>query len=81
MDSLGLVTRRPDIAYSYDDEADVLYLSFGQPAPATGIGLDATVVLRLDEASGQVVGLTLIGLRRALEQELERDDAPAGAVR
>jgi uncharacterized protein YuzE len=78
---MNLVRRRPDIEYSYDEEADVLYLSFGKPMPATGVDLQATLVLRLDEESNQVVGLTVVGLRRGLEAELAEDKEPAGVVR
>ncbi len=49
--------------WDYDDEADVLYLSVGKPRPAIGIDIGDGVVLRYDEATQEVVGLTVIGLR------------------
>ena len=81
MDPMSLVRRHPDIDYSYDDEADVLYLSFGKPSSATGVDLRATLVLRLDEETDEVVGLTIVGLRRGLEAELAEDGAPVGVTR
>jgi uncharacterized protein YuzE len=49
--------------WDYDDEADVLYLSVGKPRPAVGIDIGDGVVLRYDEETQEVVGLTVIGLR------------------
>jgi len=51
----------------YDDEADVLYLSFGAPTPAVGIDIGDGVIVRYDEQRRQVVGLTILGLRARLE--------------
>ena len=48
------------------NEADVLYLSLGQPRPAVGVDIGDGVVLRYDEATQEVVGLTVIGLRAKL---------------
>lgn len=53
---------------SYDKEADVLYLSIGKPRPGVGEETPEGHVLRFDE-SGEFCGLTLIGVRRTLDQE------------
>jgi uncharacterized protein YuzE len=54
------------ITWDYDEEADVLYLSVGEPQPAVGVDIGEGVILRYDEARKEVVGLTLIGLRERL---------------
>lgn len=81
MDPMELIRRHPDLSATYDDEADVLYLSFGPPRPADGIDLGGGTVLLYDDVAGQVVGLTLIGLRRQLERELAAGPAPAETAR
>ena len=59
-----------DLQWDYDEEADVLYLSMGEPKPALGIDIGEGLVLRYDEAARNVVGLTIINLRARLMQEL-----------
>jgi len=56
--------------WEYDEEADVLYLSVGEPRPAVGVDIGEGVVLRLDEEREEVVGLTLLGLRARLLEGL-----------
>lgn len=58
------------ITWDYDKEADVLYLSVGEPQLAVGVDIGEGVVLRYDEARKEVVGLTLIGLRERLMKGL-----------
>ena len=48
----------------YDDEADVLYLSFRKPQQATDSELDGDVIYHYRQ--GDLVGLTIIGLRDRL---------------
>lgn len=44
---------------SYDEEGDVLYISFGEPAPADDSDItDEGVIVRLRE--GRIVGLTIL---------------------
>ena len=42
---------------------NVLYLSVGEPRPASGVDIGEGIILRYDEIRKEVVGLTLIGLR------------------
>ncbi|OGG45464.1 MAG: hypothetical protein A3F84_26415 [Candidatus Handelsmanbacteria bacterium RIFCSPLOWO2_12_FULL_64_10] len=58
------------ITWDYDEEADVLYLSVGEPQPAVGVDIGEGVILRYDEVRKEVVGLTLIGLRERLMKGL-----------
>lgn len=55
----------------YDDEGDVLYLHIGEPRPATPTSVTPEHHLwRLDE-NGEVIGLTVNGIRGAIERDGE----------
>ncbi len=54
--------------WEYDDEADTLYLSFGKPQAATGLDIGEGVIVRFDEQAQEVVGLTIVGVGRRLEE-------------
>ncbi len=66
MEAVKILKKPAAIDWDYDEEADVLYLSVGEPQPAVGIDVGDGVILRYDETRGVVVGLTLIGLRSRL---------------
>ncbi|MEA5449819.1 DUF2283 domain-containing protein [Leptolyngbya sp. CCNP1308] len=66
MDGLKILQTSDQANWDYDDEADVLYLTVGEPRPAFGVDIGDGVVLRYDEANREVVGLTVIGLRAKL---------------
>ena len=57
--------------WSYDGEADVLYLSAGEPKPAEGVDIGGGMIVKYDEKSKEVVGLTIVGLRERLLEELQ----------
>ncbi|MGH2558192.1 MAG: DUF2283 domain-containing protein [Thermomicrobiales bacterium] len=66
MDTVKILERPETINWEYDEEADVLYLSVGEPRPAVGIDIGDGLILRFDEAESEVAGLTVIGLRERL---------------
>jgi uncharacterized protein YuzE len=70
MEAVRILERPKTIAWDYDGEADVLYLSIGEPRPAVGVDIREGAILRYDEARKEVVGLTLIGLRAWLLKSL-----------
>jgi len=70
MEALKILEHPDKVNWNYDEEADVLYLSVGEPRPAAGVDIGEGVVLRYDETANEVVGLTLIGLRAKLLKEL-----------
>jgi len=70
MEALKILQHPENVKWEYDEEADVLYLSVGEPRPATGVDIGDGVVLRYDEEAREVVGLTLIGLQAKLMQQL-----------
>ncbi len=70
METVKILEKPANITWDYDEEADVLYLSVGEPRPAVGMDIGEGVVIRYDEARKEVVGLTLIGLRARLMKNL-----------
>jgi uncharacterized protein YuzE len=63
-----LIFEEPDeLHLSYDEEADVLYLSLGNPRPALGLDL-GEMVLRYDEEANEVRGFTFTGIGALLEE-------------
>jgi len=64
--AVRILEKPAEITWDYDEEADVLYLSVGEPRPAVGMDIGEGVILRYDEVREEVVGLTLIGLRARL---------------
>lgn len=57
------------VSLHYDAEADVLYLSFGDPQPALGLDIGGGVIARYVEETRQLVGFTFVGLRGFFERE------------
>ena len=70
METVNILERSSSLTWDYDEEADVLYLSVGEPRPAIGVDIGDGLVLRYDEARHEVVGLTVIGLRERLLHDL-----------
>lgn len=59
--------------WNYDGEADVLYLSPGEPKLTEGVDIGDGLIVLYDEQSGEVVGLTVTGLRERLVRELREE--------
>ena len=70
MEKVNIMKRPTTVTWDYDEDADVLYLSAGDPRQASGLDIGNGVVLRYDESTHEVVGLTLIGLKAQLLREL-----------
>ncbi|MBE9139943.1 DUF2283 domain-containing protein [Nodosilinea sp. LEGE 07088] len=70
MDTLKILQASEQANWDYDDEADVLYLSVGEPRSAVGIDIGDGVVLRYDEETQAVVGLTVMGYEPSLLRRL-----------
>ena len=70
MEAIRILEKLDAISWDYDAEADVLYLSVGEPWSALGIDVGDGVVLRFDEERKEVVGLTVLGLKARLLKRL-----------
>ena len=57
--------------WEYDGEADTLYISFGKPRAVLGVDVGEVVVVRYDEKAREVVGLTIIGVGKRLEEYIK----------
>ena len=58
--------------WEYDGEADTLYISFGAPKPAVGVDIGEGVIVRYDEKARELVGLTIVGVGRRLEEYVRK---------
>ena len=70
METIKILEKPASISLEYDKEADVLYLSVGEPRRASGVDIGEGIILRYDEIRKEVVGLTLIGLRERVMKKL-----------
>ena len=61
MEAIRILDKSTAITWDYDEDADVLYLSLGEPRPAVGVDIGEGVIVRYDEVRQEVVGLTLLG--------------------
>jgi uncharacterized protein YuzE len=64
MVALKIQERKAKLNWDYDEDADVLYISFGDPVKAVGLDVGEGVIVRYKEKTGELVGLTIIGLRQ-----------------
>jgi uncharacterized protein YuzE len=64
MVALKIQERKAKLNWDYDEDADVLYISFGDPVKAVGLDVGDGVIVRYKEKTGELVGLTIIGLRQ-----------------
>jgi uncharacterized protein YuzE len=70
MEAVKILAGQDPLTRAYDEDADVLYLSLGVPRQAVGVDIGNGVILRYDEDSHEVVGLTLVGVRSKLLHQL-----------
>jgi uncharacterized protein YuzE len=69
------------LQYSYDREADVMYLSVGPPRPAKNVEQHPHFIVRLRPESGELVGLTIINFSKHFPSVVDREGfADRGAV-
>lgn len=57
--------------WNYDEEADVLYISAGEPKPADSVDVEGGTLVLYDRDRKQIVGATIVGLRARLQRVLE----------
>ena len=72
MEAVKILEKRDRIDWEYDEEGDVLYLSIGKPRKATGVDIGQGVIIRYDEKKKEVVGLTVLGVRSKLMENLRK---------
>jgi len=57
------------IEYTYDEESDVMYISFGKPKPAVCHEVEEGMLLRKDAGTGMWCGLTIINFSKRCNKE------------
>ena len=70
MDSIRILEDSKKVTGSYDKEADVLYISLGEPCAAVAVDISDGVIARYDEESQSIVGITVMGLQQRVLKEL-----------
>ena len=71
MEAIKILEREENLNWDYDENADVLYISIGEPQKALGVDIGEGAIVRYIEATGEVVGLTLIGVKERLLKSLK----------
>jgi uncharacterized protein YuzE len=69
MDALKILEGKPSLSWEYDEEADVLYISAGEPRPAVGKDIGDGVIVRYDEKAREIVGITIVGLMARMTKD------------
>jgi len=57
--------------WEYDDGADALYISIGEPKPAEGFDIGGGIIARVHPETKELVGLTIIGLSKKILREIK----------
>lgn len=70
MEAMRILEAADALRWKYDEEADVLYISIGEPRPAVTVDLGVGVLARYNEAKKELVGITLVGMRARLLEGL-----------
>ena len=73
MEAIKILEKKENLNWDYDEEADVLYISMGEPQKALGIDIGEGAIVRYVEATNEVVGLTLIGMNKRLLNSLTKN--------
>ncbi|MDD5673842.1 MAG: DUF2283 domain-containing protein [Chitinivibrionales bacterium] len=71
METIKFLENTKNVNWDYDDEADTLYMSMGQPRDALSLDVGNGTIVRYDEQSKEVVGMTFVGLRERFIKQLK----------
>ncbi|MCK6466611.1 MAG: DUF2283 domain-containing protein [Candidatus Brocadia sinica] len=73
MEAIKILDKKENLSWDYDEEADILYISIGEPQKAVGVDIGEGAIVRYREDTGEVVGLTLIGVKERLVNSLKKN--------
>ena len=69
METLKLMEKKDNLQWDYDADADVLYISVGQPVKGEGIDLGNDIVVRINSETKEIIGFTIINpLKKTLNE-------------
>jgi uncharacterized protein YuzE len=60
METINISEKKEKIKWDYDAEADVLYISFGNPQNAEGVDIGEGTIVRVQTETNEITGLTII---------------------
>ena len=67
METLNISEKKEKIKWDYDAEADVLYISIGNPKNAEGVDIGEGTIIRIEPDSREIIGVTILNpLHRTL---------------
>jgi len=67
MATLNITEKKDKINWDYDADADVLYISFGNPQNAEGVDIGEGTIIRIEPDSKEIIGITILNpLQRTL---------------
>lgn len=67
METLNISEKKKKIKWDYDAEADVLYISFGNPQNAEGVDIGEGTIIRIETETKEIIGVTILNpLHRTL---------------
>ena len=68
METLKMIGSKKNLNWDYDSEADVLYLTFGDPQVAEGIDINDGTIVRVNSVTGEICGITILNpLKRTIK--------------
>lgn len=70
MEAIKILDKQENLNWDYDEEADVLYISIGDPQKALGVDIGEGAIVRYIESTGELVGLTLVGVKERVLKSL-----------
>jgi uncharacterized protein YuzE len=71
METLNISEKKDKIKWDYDAEADILYISFGNPKNAEGVDIGEGTIIRIQSDTKEIIGVTIINpLNRTLSSLL-----------
>ena len=69
MEALKIMENNKDMNWNFDAEADVLYISSGNPKKAISLDIGEGTILRFDSETNNVIGVTILNVsKRALKE-------------
>ena len=67
METLNISEKKNKIKWDYDGEADILYISFGNPKNAEGVDIGEGTIIRIRPDTKEIIGVTILNpLNRTL---------------
>jgi len=77
METLNISEKKERIKWDYDAEADVLYISFGNPKNAEGVDIGEGTIIRIEPDSREIIGVTILNpLHRTLSSLMGKQLLP-----